>query len=244
VLSPNVIAFAPDGWDGGPVAKIMVIEPRAFERALERHSPDHFVKGRLVQRVALLHARDARTAEWVERLLHGAQEDVPRWVGPFLEPPISAERAARRMLELSYAGEVRPEAADRVRDVFAAQRDFLVAVLGRALEGAAARGELVRVEGPEPRYHYPRRPGWLDRARVRAYFLRSKARATARWLKHVLTFDNWLDYIARKIQRRTGMRVEITPWERRLPLLLLWPKVVRVLMRRPATLGTRGEDRP
>jgi hypothetical protein len=79
---------------------------------------------------------------------------------------------------------------------------------------------------------------------VRGYFLRSKARATARWLKHVLTFDNWLDYIARKIQRRTGMRVEITPWERRLPLLLLWPKVFRVLMRRPATLGTRGEDRP
>ena len=35
--------------------------------------------------------------------------------------------------------------------------------------------------------------------------------ATARWLKHVVTFDNWLDYIARKVQRRTGMRIEITP---------------------------------
>jgi hypothetical protein len=244
VLAPNVIAFAPDGWEGGPVAKIMVLEPRTFERALERDSPDHFVKGRLVQRVALLHARDPRTAEWVEGLLRGAREDVPRWVGPFLESPFTAERAAHRMLELSYAGEVRPEAADRVRDVFAAQRDFLIAALGGALEGAAARGELERVDGPEPAYRFSRRRGWLDRARVRGYFLRSKARATARWLKHVLTFDNWLDYIARKIQRRTGMRVEITPWERRLPLLLLWPKVFRVLMRRPATLGTRGEDRP
>jgi hypothetical protein len=244
VLAPNVIAFAPDGWDGGPVAKIMVIEPRAFERALARDSRDHFVKGRLVQEVALLHARDDQTRAWVEKLLAAAIADVPRWVGPFLAQPFTAERAARRMLELSYAGEVRPEAGDRVRDVFNAQRAFLVGSLARALDEAVERRWLVRVEGPEPMYRFPRRRGVLDRARVRLYFLRSKARATARWLKHVLTFDNWLDYIARKVQRRTGMRVEITPWERRLPLLLLWPKVVRVLLQRPATLGTeRGEKR-
>jgi hypothetical protein len=253
VLAPNVIAFAPDGWEGGPVAKIMVIEPRAFERALDRRSRDHFVKGRLVQRVELLHARDERAAAWVEKLLRSAVEDVPRWVGPFLDQPFTAERAARRMLELSYAGEVRPEAADRVRDVFAAQRDFLVAAVGRALDEAVARRWLVRMEGPEPLYRFPRRKGVLDRTRIRLYFLRSKARATARWLKHVVTFDNWLDYIARKVQRRTGMRIEITPWERRLPFLLLWPKVVRVLTQRPATLGAttgatresgRGDPRP
>jgi hypothetical protein len=56
----------------------------------------------------------------------------------------------------------------------------------------------------------------------------------------VVTFDNWLDYIARKVERRTGKRVEITPWERRLPLLLLWPKVVRVLRDRPARLTSGG----
>jgi hypothetical protein len=244
VLAPNVIAFAPDGWDGGPVAKIMVIEPRAFELALDGHSPDHFVKGRLVQKVQLLHARDERAVAWVEKLLRSALEDVPRWVGPFLPSPFTAERAARRMLELSYAGEVRPEAADRVRDVFAAQREFLVAAVGRALDAAVARRRLVRMDGTDPLYGLARRPGVLDRTRVRLYFLRSKARATARWLKHVVTFDNWLDYIARKVQRRTGMQIEITPWERRLPFLLLWPKVVRVLMQRPATLPpARGEER-
>jgi hypothetical protein len=253
VLAPNVIAFAPDGWDGGPVAKIMVIEPRAFELAMDRRSSDHFVKGRLVQKVELLHARDERAVAWVAKLLRSALEDVPRWVGPFLESPFTAERAARRMLELSYAGEVRPEAADRVRDVFAAQREFLVASVGRALDEAVARRWLVRMEGTEPLYRFPRRRGVLARTRIRLYFLRSKARATARWLKHVVTFDNWLDYIARKVQRRTGMRIEITPWERRLPFLLLWPKVVRVLTQRPATLETStgapresapGDERP
>ena len=241
VLAPNVIALAPNGWESGPVAKIMVIEPDAFDRALGPRAPDHFLKGRLVQQVALLHARDDASAAWVEARLDGARADVPRWVGPFLESPFTAEPAARRMLELSYAGEIRPEAGDRVRQVFDAQRTFLVGMLERILDDAVARERLIRIDGAEPTYRFARPPGALDRLPVRLYFLRSKARATARWLKHVVTFDNWLDYLARKVQRRTGMRVEISRWERRLPLLLLWPKALRVLRQRPATLGaSRG----
>ncbi len=244
VLGPNVIAVAPDGWDNGPVAKVMVIEPEAFTHALGKSAPDHYVKGRLVQRVGLLHARDADSVAWVDQLLEGARADVPRWVGPFLEQPFSAERAAWRMLALSYAGELRPEAEDRVREVFAAQRIFLVTALTRALEEAAEAGRLIRIGSPDApnwTYRFPRPRGALHRLAVRIYFLRSKARATARWFKHVLTFDNWLDYIAHKVRRRTGMDVEITPWERRLPYLLLWPKVFRVLRHRPDALGSARE---
>jgi hypothetical protein len=43
VLAPNVIAVAPEGWDGGPVAKIMVVEPEVFARALSPSAPDHFL---------------------------------------------------------------------------------------------------------------------------------------------------------------------------------------------------------
>ena len=44
----------------------------------------------------------------------------------------------------------------------------------------------------------------------------------------MLTFDDWLDYIVRKVERRTGLNLELTPAERKLPIFLLWPKVVRV----------------
>jgi hypothetical protein len=238
VLAPNVIALAPEGWDGGPVAKIMVVEPGVFERALSPSSPDHFMKGRLVQKVASLHARDPAAARWVGELLERARAGILEWAGPFLPDRFTAAEAAQRMLETSYAGEVRPEAGDRVRDVFEAQRPFLEGMMAGVLADAARAGVLVR-DGDA--YRFARVPGAGERRRARRYFLRSKLRATARWLKHVATFDNWLDYIARKVERRTGMRVEITPWERRLPLLLLWPKVVRVLRARPAQLGRGGE---
>jgi hypothetical protein len=239
VLTPNVIALAPEGWDGGPIAKIMVIEPEPFERALSPNAPDHFLKGRLVQKVALLHARDPHQARWVGELLERARGDVLGWVGPFLPARFTPAEAALQMLKTSYAGEVRPEAADRVLDVFEAQRPFLEAVLARSLERGVSSGTLIRDDGA---YRFARAPGAAGRWAVRGYFARSKLRATARWLKHVVTFDNWLDYIARKVERRTGMRVEITPWERRLPLLLLWPKVIAVLRARPARLDrARGQ---
>jgi hypothetical protein len=51
----------------------------------------------------------------------------------------------------------------------------------------------------------------------------------------MLTFDDWLDYIVRKVERRSGVRIELTKAERRLPVIFLWPKTVRVIraMRSP-----------
>ena len=239
VLVPNVIAFAPNGWVDGPVAKIMVVERDAFDRALAPSAPDHFLKGRMVQRVVALHARDAHEMRWIQALLQRARADVLRWAGPFLDQPFTAEQLARRMLGLSYAGEIRPETAGRVREVFDAQRDYLIGALAGVLEDAVAQGQLVRVQDPDRWYLFRRPPSHLRRLWIRIYFLRSKVRATARWLKHVITFDNWMDYIAGKIQRRTGMRIVITAWERRLPYLLLWPKLIRVLRHRLATHARR-----
>ena len=155
VLAPNVIAFAPDGWSGGPVAKIMVMEPPAMERALSHDSRDHFVKGRLVQRVAVLHARDLDGSRWIHRLISSARGDILAWAGPFLDEPFTPAAAALRMLQVSYGGEVRPEAADRVLDVFETQRAFLTEELSRVLDDAAKAGELTR-EGNAYRFARPR----------------------------------------------------------------------------------------
>ncbi len=80
----------------------------------------------------------------------------------------------------------------------------------------------------------------MARLRRAAYFNFSKLRVTARWIKHVLTFENWLPYVVRKVERRTGMTVELTALERRLPLIFLWPRLVRVLRNRPADEASAG----
>ena len=228
VLAPNITAFDPG--DGAPLAKCAIVSAAGFARAVGPGSPDHFLKGRMVQQVALLWARSDDDATWARDRLRGARDDVLHWAGPYFEAPFTPSEFAHGMLRVSYGGEVRPENKDRVDAVFEAQREFLSQAYTEVLEAAADEGRVRRVEGG--RYAIEPAPGAGARLAVSTYFLWSKVRATVRWAKHIVTFNDWLTYIQRKAERRTGMEIEITPWERRLPLLLLWPKVFRVLRAR------------
>jgi hypothetical protein len=231
VLAPNIIAFDA-GLPGGALAKVMVLTQDDFARGLSRRAPDHFLRGRLVQRVVTLWVRDATVAFTIDRLLADARRDVLRWAAPWLPTQFTAGELIRSMLEVSYAGEVRPESAERVAAVFEAQRNHLEPTYRKLLEEAEADGRVVRVtdaHGPTLSWRLADPATLADGVGWRLYFARSKIRATTRWLKHVVTFDDWLTYIQRKVQRRTGMVIEVTPMERRMPLILLWPKVFRVL---------------
>ena len=53
-----------------------------------------------------------------------------------------------------------------------------------------------------------------------------------RWGKHLWLYDDWPDYLQAKVARHTGVVVELTPRERRWPLIFLWPKVIRYLRSR------------
>jgi hypothetical protein len=130
------------------------------------------------------------------------------------------------MMEVSYAGEIRPEARERVHEVTDAQASFFRLVYGRVLQDGVRDG-LLAADGE--RFTLARRAPWRERWRWGHFFRRSKARATLRWFKYMLTFDDWLDYIVRKIERRSGVRIELTKMERRLPVILLWPKAIRVI---------------
>jgi hypothetical protein len=61
------------------------------------------------------------------------------------------------------------------------------------------------------------------------YFRWSLLRATARWGKHVLSFEGWLDFLVRKARRHSGQDIVLSERERRAPLVFLWPRVFRYL---------------
>lgn len=231
VLPPNVIAFTPDeGTDG--IAKCLVVSAADFDVGVGPRAPDHLLLGRLVQRIAVIWAKDSNQACWVEERLAGARANVLNWVGPWLHASFDAEEVGRTMLEVCYRNEFRPEARNRADVIFEMQREHFRTTLAPVLEAADRAGVIV-ADGDAGSYHFTAPPSPTARRRWRSYFRRSKMRATARWLKHVFTFDNWLPYIVRKVERHTGHKVTLTHLERRWPLIFLWPRVVGVLLSRP-----------
>ena len=224
-LPPNIIYLNdPGGMRAG--AKCFIVSESDLALGLSPDAKDHFFRGRLAQRVHIVYARSEKDRQAMETRIDAARHLTLEWVPLFLKGPFSVLDYCRRMMEVSYAGEIRPEATSRVREVFDAQLDFFRLVYRRVLQNGVRDGRLV-VDGEL--FRVAKKASWRERWRVAHFFRRSKARATMRWFKYMLTFDDWLDYIVRKIERRSGQRVELTRAERQFPVILLWPKAIRLI---------------
>jgi hypothetical protein len=226
ILPPNIISLIAPESDG-PGCKAIVITERDLASALSAHPADHFCMGRLTQTVRLVDARDEAARARIEETLAQARRTAVEWVPLYRQGPFTVRDFARTMLDTSYMAEIRPESGGRSAEVFRSQADYLIETYTAVLDEAVADGRLKR---SGDHYECARPAGKIVRLRWRFYFWWSEVRATLRWFKYILTFDGWIDYLARKIERRTGLRVEVTEAERKWPFLLAWPKIFRVLL--------------
>ena len=208
--------------------KTAVIRTDTFHRETSSARTDHFCIGRLFQPSRLLHPRDAtRCAPFVDDLV-SAHRLTWEWVRPFLPPRFDAATYGATALGVSMSWEVRPEPAGRALALWEAQRAEQAPVFEALLGELAARGEVARAA--DGTSWTPTRPvRFLEREGLKMYFRRSMARATVRWVKHMLSFEGWLDYIVRKASRHTGEEIELSEREQRWPWLFAWGRVIRYL---------------
>lgn len=228
VLPPNVVRIVMPNQT--LQAKCAVLSLVHLERLSSPHPWDHFTQGRLFQHVQLAWTRDAASRSAVEDALVRIRAGTFAWGRFYLPKSFDVDTYCRVLLQTSFAAEIRPEANDRVAQLLAAQRATMVHVYSALLQYLAAS----RIVTQAGKVYSQNAPGSsMGALRIRLYFARSKARATLRWVKHVALYENWLEYIVQKIARRTGQQIELTPLERRWPLLFLWPRAVRFLLSRP-----------
>jgi len=223
---------------GEPVVhlKVSVILLPTLRRETSSRRADHFTIGRLFQPSRILYAASEAARTQVADALVSAHAETWHWVRPWLPERFDADGYGRTALRVSMSWEVRPEPAGRAEALWEAQRQEQTPVFEALLAELAGRGELV--PGAEGTFTLARRVGWLERRRWELYFGRSMARATLRWLKHVLSFEGWLDYIVRKASRHAGERIELTERERRWPWIFLWGRFIRYLRNKDRRRGS------
>lgn len=214
-------------------AKCSVITLGAFLRETSRRRRDHFCIGRLFQPSQILYAKDVETGRLLLDALVAAHQATYEWSRPWLPSSFDADLYGRTLLAVSLAHEIRPEPEGRAEALWRAQREEQQPVFAALLSELGNAGELrvlgERTANGDPLYELVRPPSFAERLRLRAYFASSLVRATVRWLKHMLTFEDWLDYILHKVKRHAGEEIVLTERERKYPLLFLWPRVVRYL---------------
>ena len=226
LLPPNQISLAAQPGDAAPRAKCAVVTVSEFTRQTSIRRNDHFCLGRLFQPTEILYAAPGREAEIVDALAR-AHALTYVWGRPWLPARFDVGEYCRTLLRVSFAAEIRPEPEGRAQALFAAQEEYLRPVYATLLAALAGAGELREETAGEYSVARPVTAG--ERLRLSWYFRWSKVRATVRWAKYVITFDDWLDFIVRKARRHTGEDIVLTDRERRMPLLFLWPRLIHYL---------------
>lgn len=208
---------------GVPVmrCKYAVISLEDFEEGT-RAWLQPYLWARFAQPSRLLFARDDSARERVCTSLARAVVCFLRNVLPTQsQGVVSTMEIWRRGLTLTYGVELRPEAAGRP-DVLAAADAGYFERMTEMASGALA-DLAVPAEGGAWRLIAAEEEQRTCRRRWRLRRVQGPAMSILRWMKAAFTFSGGVDYAAWKIERHTGMRIEITDRLRRYPLIYGWP---------------------
>ena len=231
-LPPNVFYAELDAGGTTLRAKVAVLSEDHLEAGATRwfHS---YVWARFAQPSRILWTRDQGARDRVVHALAGAvirfhREAVPT-VLVLNDEAAVAEDVWAAGLERTYASELRPEGAERVRYHVRHSLDAYRTLTRAALPALADLLVPVGVDHYRVLAGAPERRRAEGRWRLRRW--QGKALSLLRLAKSAFTFSGGADYVAWKIERHTGVPVEVTPFMRRHPLLVAPWMLLRFLRR-------------
>lgn len=240
VFAPPNVFFLERDFEGQILrTKYGVISRQAFEAATTLAAWHPYVWARFAQPARLLECRDPEARTFFERALSQA---IVTFVGRLachlpnragllrFSLPAFWQEAFRR----TYDSERRPEAEESIRNLYQADEARYDEV------GAAALHHLDAIDHFESLTEHPRSfaismtPRRLSRLRLRWRLMRSYSRVLglARLLKTAFTFGDWVPYVLWKIEKHTGRKIELTPRQRKHPLIFAWPIIIPLLLKR------------
>lgn len=197
-------------------AKIATMTLATFAEAARGDTIDTTIWARFVQPSALAWAGDDAAAADVTAALAAAAGTAARLavaVGPARG---SEQDYWRALFRATYRAELRFEQPGREDTIIAANRGHFAGLLPLALVHAGI--PFVQEQATlAPRLDPPERKRilawWRKRRRL------GKALNLVRLTRATATFDGAARYAAWKIERHTGVAIELTPWRERHPLL-------------------------
>jgi hypothetical protein len=217
LLPPNVGYLEFDHQGQSLRAKYAVMSSAQFRRRLRKQSLDTTIWARFCQPVLCVWARSPQDRAVTAELVSGAVITAARWAMELGPQAATAEEFWRGLFALTYAAELRVEKSGRPQDIVGKHADRYAALLPLALDSAGvafasgAEGRLQPALDASQRLRARR--SWAWRARL------GRPLNILRLLKAAFTFEGAMDYVVWKIERHRGVRIQVSPWQRRFPLL-------------------------
>ena len=197
-------------------AKVATMTLETFAKAARGELLDTTIWARFVQPSAVIWSRGEAEAAATRRAIEDAAATAARLAVALGPARGTIEDYWRALFRATYRAEFRVEPPGREDAILSVNRAHFMELLPRALDriGIVWRRHREEIEpdlSPARRRQVLR--WWRKRRRLgKPYNLVRLVRATA-------TFDGAARYGAWKLERHTGIRLELTPWQERHPLL-------------------------
>ena len=205
LVPPNVY-YAECAFDGATLrCKYAMLPLDLFARWMSPETSNPYFWARFAQPSALVYTADPNTKSEVAAAISAAIRTAS---GNARESAAEGDalNTWQRLFENTYRTELRSERAGRARDLLDADRAYYeaAATLTQSAPAIAANWPLRRIAG--------------------------RAWSVARLAKAAFTFSGGADYLAWKIERHSGEKLDLSDWQRRHPVLAaitLLPKLLR-----------------
>ncbi len=206
-------------------AKYALLTMDRFEYAVRSDFHSYFW-GRFAQPCGILWCRDESTKRRLIGAVGTATATFTRRVLPTLHDTFSAQDVWTRGLSLSYRCEFRSEPPGYAQKLFSFWPDYYTSITtamagqGLGFEKADQEGKFINTTSDNTR-RCSKASWWIRR-------MQGKALSFLRLIKAALTFAGGLDYLLWKIKRHSGVYIEPTSWQRKYPLIFVWPLLWRL----------------
>ena len=207
LLPPNVY-YIETPFAGRTVrAKYALLTLEQFERLVDQRTLESYFWARFAQPTVVQWAREPAIRDRITRALATAVLTTARETRDLLEPEPAPDRLWARAFCEAYRTELRAEAPERGIALYQASpaRYDAVQRIIDSVEHAPLSELLKRRRGAERKWRRRRIVG--------------KTLSILRLLKSAFTFEDGPTYLLWKIERHSGVRFELTPWQKRHPIL-------------------------
>jgi len=217
LLPPNV-GYVEGSFGGAALrAKFALVSMTQFEKRVAGRSVDTTMWARFCQPCRCVWQRSDSDQQRVVMAVRDATITAARWaaaLGPTQGTPGEFWAA---LFARTYVAELRVETGDRSQGIVAADGERYSALLPLAWEAGGVKFESMPEGVLRPLHDAHSREQQLRRWARRQRW--GKPLNILRLCKAAFTFDGGADYVVWKIERHRGVRLELSPWQRRFPLL-------------------------
>lgn len=189
------------------IIKYCVISREDLQKEVQIDASDVYHLGRFSKRIALVHEEDVDALEHLTQIHKDATRSAFILSHQNAGPSTDLDQAIQKALALSYVGDVRIEADDKVHKIYLAEEAYYQQIYQPLFDE-------LKNEEQDDSIHF-----WIRKSRIRARL---------RWIKNILTASSWRRYMIYKIKRTKGIEIEWTDEQDKFWFIHIWPILWRL----------------